>query len=119
MYCVYLYSPITSLLLHLNITISGQGWGVGLVPIWKLIEVLPCTGLDNLKINTLSTQQCLKVIEADWKLQAFESAKQNKKEIKLNYRPIKNKLVVSKKQIKMQIINLISGSLVSVNSSHA
>ena len=75
--------------------------------------------MDNLKINTLSTQQCLKVIEADWKLQAFESAKQNKKEIKLNYRPIKNKLVVSKKQIKMQIINLISGSLVSVNSSHA
>ena len=46
--------PVTSLLLHLNITISGRGWGVGLVPMYKLIEILPCTGLDNLKINPLS-----------------------------------------------------------------
>lgn len=42
--------------------------GVSLACLWKLIEVFfPYTKLDNLKINTLCRQQCLKVAETGWR----------------------------------------------------
>lgn len=65
-YCFYLGSPYNWPSPSFKFHCYWKRMGLGLAPIWKLIDILPHTGLDNLKINILCRQKCLKVTETDW-----------------------------------------------------